>query len=171
MARSISATDGAMLVACLLVGACASNSHVTAFQEAPIASGAHAVTLALQDGENLPFGVTPERIAQTVGRAGYEVRDDHALYRLALTAASGAADSGSYLPGAQDSLSHRWVGRPDRSWRARFAGGRILRVSAVLIDMQDNREVWRGTATLRTADPKAAAPELLDEVLAKLPRG
>jgi hypothetical protein len=41
----------------------------------------------------------------------------------------------------------------------------------VLIDMQDNREVWRGTGTLRTADPKAAARELMAEVLAQLPRG
>jgi len=64
-----------------------------------------------------------------------------------------------------------WVARPDRNWRARFVGGRVLRVTAVLTDSEDNREVWRGTGTLRTSDPEGAAPQLVREVLAKLPHG
>jgi hypothetical protein len=160
-----------ILGACLLLAACASTSHVTAFQEAPLAPTPRVLTLALQDGESLPFGITADAVAAAAAGAGYVLGGDHPRYRLALTAASGASDSASYLPGAQDKASHNWVARSDRSWRARFAGGRVLRVSAVLIDMQDNREVWRGTGTLRTADPKAAARELMAEVLAQLPRG
>ena len=160
-----------ILGACLLLAACASTSHVTAFQEATLAPIPRVFTLALQDGERLPFGLTPDAVAAAAADAGYALTGDHPRYRLELTAASGASDSASYLPGAQDNASPNWVARSDRSWRARLAGGRILRVSAVLIDTQDNREVWRGTGTLRTADPKAAAPQLVAEVLAKLPRG
>jgi hypothetical protein len=47
----------------------------------------------------------------------------------------------------------------------------VLRVTAVLIDGEDNREVWRGTGTLRTRDPRGAAAQLASEVLARLPHG
>jgi len=166
-----SATDRAALLACMLLAACASNSHVTAVQEAPLTPSPRAMTLALQSGETLPFGITSQRILEAAARAGYEMRDDHAHYRLSLTAALGAARSGSYLPGPQSNAPQSWIARPDHSLRTRFAGGRILRVNAVLIDLQNNREVWRGTGTLRTADANGNAPELVDEVLAKLPRG
>jgi len=168
---TIRRSHAAALLMCLLLAACASDSHVVAFQEAPIAAPRRVVTLALQGGETLPFGISSERIAVAVGRAGFVLRDDRPGYRLALTAASGRSEAGDYLPETQGNAPRAWVARPDRHWRTRFAGGHILRVSAVLIDMADNREVWRGTATLPTRDPKTAAPELVDELLAKLPRG
>jgi len=161
----------AALSACILLTGCASDSHVSAFQEAPIAASPRALTLALQDGERLPFGIGADRIAAAAARAGFELREDRPSYRLTVTAAEGASDAGTYLPATRADSSHSWVARPHRDWRTRFAGGRVLRVSAVLIDMADNREVWRGTATRATADPSAAAPELVDELLAKLPRG
>ena len=78
---------------------------------------------------------------------------------------------GSYMPAPDTKAPPIWIARPDRSLRARFARGRVLRVTAVLVDTSISREVWRGTGTLRTADPEGAAPDLVGQVLAKLPRG
>jgi hypothetical protein len=125
------------------------------------------LALALDQQEKLPFGLSSDRVAAAAVQAGFTMQDDNPRYRLALTAAAGSSDAGSYLPGERPS----WVARPDRSWRTHFVKGRVLRVTAVLIEAGANREVWRGTGTLRTADPKAAAPALVEEVLAKLPKG
>ncbi|HMI20064.1 MAG TPA: DUF4136 domain-containing protein [Sphingomonas sp.] len=152
--------------ACLALTACASTSHVTAFQEAPIPPAPRTLALSLDQGEKLPFGLSFDSVAAAAAHAGFTMQDDNPRYRLALTAAAGSSDAGSYLPGERPS----WVARPDRSWRTRFAKGRVLRVTAVLVDAGANREVWRGTGTLRTADPRAAAPELVQQVLAKLPK-
>lgn len=157
--------------ACLALVACASTSHVTAFQEAPIPPAPRTLALALDRGEKLPFGLSSDAVAAATAHAGFTTREDAPRYRLALTAAAGSSDTGSYLPDAEDRAHPRWVARPDRSWRTRFAKGRVLRVTAVLVDGDANREVWRGTGTLRTADPRGAAPELVEEVLAKLPKG
>jgi hypothetical protein len=156
--------------ACLNLAACASTSHVTAFQEAPIPSAPRTLALALDQDETLPFGLSSETVAASAARAGFTMQRDNPRYRLVLTAAAGSSDAGSYLPAAEASARPNWVARPDRSWRARFEKGRVLRVTAVLVDASTNREVWRGTGTLRTSDPRAAARELTDEVLAKLPR-
>ena len=158
------------LVACLSLTACASTSHVTAFQEAPIAPAPRTLALALDPGENLPLGITRDVVDAAAGKAGFVLGGDASRYRLALTAALGASDAGSYLPPGNSASAPNWVARPDRNWRARFAGGRVLRVTAVLIDGEGNREIWRGTGLLRTSDP-GEAPELAREVLAKLPRG
>jgi hypothetical protein len=153
--------------ACLGLAACASTSHVTAFQEAAIPPAPRTLALALDQGEKLPFGLSADRVTAAATQAGFTMQDDRPGYRLALTAAAGSSDAGSYFPGERPS----WVARPDRSWRAHFVKGRVLRVTAVLVDAGANREVWRGTGTLRTADPRAAAPALVEEVLAKLPKG
>jgi hypothetical protein len=153
--------------ACFTLTACASTSHVTAFQEALIPSAPRTLTLALDSGEKLPFGLSSDAVAAAAARAGFTMQRDDPHYRLALTAAAGSSDAGSYLPGERPS----WVQRPDRSWRAHFVKGRVLRVTAVLIEADANREVWRGTGTLRTAHPETAAPALVEEVLAKLPKG
>lgn len=154
----------------LFAAGCASTSHVTAFQEATLAPAPRSLTLATDPGEPFPFGISAEQVARAATRAGFTV-SDHARYRLALTAAIGAAVAGSYVPAEKPENAPNWLARPDRGWRARIAGGRLLRVNAVLIDLADNREVWRGTGTLRTSNPATAAPELVDEVLAKLPAG
>jgi len=158
------------LNACLSLAACASTSHVTAYQEAPISAAPRTLALALDKGEKLPFGIAPDLVAAAATKAGYILGDDAPRYRLALTAALGASKAGSYLPADSKAAPPNWVVRPDRNWRARFAGGHVLRVTAVLIDGVGNREVWRGTGTLRTSDP-GQAPELAREVLAKLPQG
>ena len=157
--------------ACLALTACASTSHVSAFQEAPIPPAPRTLALALDQDEQLPFGLSSDAVAAAAARAGFTMQGDGPRYRLALTAAAGSSDAGSYLPGAEVGARPNWVARPDRSWRTRFARGRVLRVTAVLIDTSTNREVWRGTGTLRTAEPKTAAVELVAEVLAKLPKG
>ncbi len=154
-----------------MLGGCASTSHVTAFQEHPIDPAPRNLTLALDQGETLPFGIPPDRIAEAAAKAGFAVGGEAARYRLALSAAVAASDAGSYLPGEDSKARSNWVARPDRNWRVRFAGGHVLRITAVLIDSAANREVWRGTGTLRTSDPHAAAPDLASEVLAKLPHG
>ena len=156
--------------ACLGLAACASTSHVTAFQEAPIPASPRTMSLALDKGEQLPIGITREIVTAAAAKAGFAFGDDAARYRLALTAALGASDAGSYLPADGDAARPSWVARPDRNWRVRSAGGHVLRITAVLIDGADNREVWRGTGTLRTSDPQQAS-ELAREVLAKLPHG
>lgn len=156
-------------LACGMLASCASTSHVTAFQERQIAAAPRSLGLALDRGESLPFGIAPNTIATAAAKAGFMMEASAPRYRLAITAAAGAADAGSYLP-ATGSGTQSWVARPDRHWRARFAGGRVLRVTAILIDSDDNREVWRGTGTLRTSDPQQAAAQLANEVLAKLPK-
>ncbi len=157
--------------ACLNLGACAGTSHVTAFQEAPIPSVTRTLALALDQAETLPFGLSSEAVAASAARAGFTMQRDNPHYRLMLTAAAGSSDAGSYLPAAETGARPKWVARPDHGWRARFEKGRVLRVNAVLVDTGTNREVWRGTGTLRTSDPGAAARALTDEVLARLPRG
>ena len=157
--------------ACAALAACASTSHVTAFQEHQIMGAPRSMALALDRGEKLPFGIAPDLVADAAAKAGFILGGDAPRYRLALTAAAGASDAGSYLPADETTARANWVARSDHSWRARFAGGRVLRITAVLIDSDGNREVWRGTGTLRTSDPRGAAPELTREVLAKLPHG
>lgn len=158
----------AAIAACAMLAACASTSHVTAYQERGIAPAPRGLKLALDPGETLPFGITPASVVAAAGKAGFVIGGDSPRYRLVLTAAAGASDVGSYLPAGENKS---WVARPDRNWRARFAGKRMLRVTAVLIDGEDNREVWRGTGTLRTRDPNDAAAQLASEVLARLPHG
>jgi len=128
------------------------------------------LALALDPGEKLPLGITQDMIDAAAAKAGFVFGAEAPRYRLALTAALGASSAGSYLPPDSPASAPGWVARPDRNWRARFAGGQVLRVTAVLIDGEGNREIWRGTGLLRTRDP-GAAPELAREVLAKLPRG
>jgi hypothetical protein len=159
-----------LFTACLGLTACASTSHVTAFQEAPIPAAPRTFALALGQGERLPLGIAPEMVAAAAAKAGFVLSDQAPRYRLALTAAFGAAEAGSYLPTDSGAGKPSWVARPDRNWRARFAGGHVLRVTAVLIDGIGNREIWRGTGTLRASDP-AQASELAREILNKLPRG
>jgi len=155
----------------MALAGCASTPHVTAFQEHPIVAAPRSLTLAIVQDEKLPFGIAPDLVAEAAAKAGFALGGEASRYRLMLAAAAGASDAGSYLPGQDGSARSSWIARPDRNWRARFAGGHVLRITAVLIDSAANREVWRGTGTLRTSDPRAAAPELAREVLAKLPLG
>jgi len=156
------------LNACLGLAACASAPHVTAFQEAPIPTAPRTLSLALDQGEKLPFGIAPDMVAAAAARAGFVLSGETPRYRLALSGALGASKVGSYLPAGDGTARPNWVARPDHNWRAIFAGGRMLRITAVLIDGIGNREIWRGTGTLRTSDP-GQAPELARDVLAKLP--
>lgn len=154
---------------CVTLAGCASTSHVTAFQEHSIDAPPRSLTLALDRDEKLPFGIAPDLVAEAAAKAGFTLGGETPRYRLALTAAANASGAGSYLPREDSTARSSWIARPDRNWRARFTGGHVLRITAVLIDNAANREVWRGTGTLRTSDPRAAAPELAGEVLAKLP--
>jgi hypothetical protein len=157
---------GSGLAACFALAGCASAPHVTAIQQAPIAAPPRSIAF---EQDALPFGITSAAVAGAAARAGFVLSDAGPQYRLALTAAAGSSRAGSYVPPASGDGRADWLQRPDRSLRARFAGGHVLRVTAVLVDTSSNREVWRGTGLQRTADPKAAAPELVDQVLAKLP--
>jgi hypothetical protein len=154
------------LAACCVLAGCASAPHITAVQQAPIAAPPRSIAF---EQDALPFGITPAAVAGAAARAGFVLNDAKPQYRLALTAAAGSSRAGSYVPPASGDGRTDWLQRPDRSLRARFAGGRVLRVTAVLVDTSSDREVWRGTGLQRTADPKATAPELVDQVLAKLP--
>jgi len=158
-------------LACIVLVGCASTSHVTAFQERAIVPAPRSLALALDQSERLPFGIAPDLVADAVAKAGFTLSGSQPRYRLALTAAAGRSESGSYSSSDEAKSRPSWVARPDRNWRARFAGGGVLRVTAVLIDSEDNREAWRGTGTLRTSDPGGTAPQLVREVLARLPRG
>lgn len=156
--------------ACYSLAACASRPHVIAVQKAQIPPAPRTLMLVVDQGERLPFGIAPEIVADAAGKAGFVTASDASRYRLILTAAFSAPNTGSYTP--PDGAARRpiWVTRPDRSLRARFAGGQVLRVTAVLVDGQDNRETWRGTGTLLTRNPQRAS-ELVRHVLARLPRG
>jgi hypothetical protein len=118
----------------------------------------------------LPFSIALGAVADAAKKAGFTITAENPRYRLILTAAAETADAGSYIPPTEARASRFWVARPDHSLRARFAGNHILRVTAVLIDTPANREVWRGTGTLRTSHPEASAPALSSEILARLPR-
>ena len=158
------------LAACVGLVACASTPHVTAFQEGPITAAPRTLSLALDRDEKLPFGIAPDMVAAAAAEAGFTLGDDKPRYRLAITAAMGPSGAGSYLPTENKAARPNWVARPDHSLRARFLGGRVLRVTVVLIDGASNHEIWRGTGTLRTSDPQQAS-ELAREVLNKLPYG
>jgi hypothetical protein len=119
--------------------------------------------------EVLPFAIRRERVESALARAGFE-SGAPARYRLLLSAAAGSSRTGSFVPGT-DKIPDQWIGRPDHSLAGRIFPGNMLRVTAILVDSTTNHEVWRGTGTLRTADPAATAPQLVDQVLAKLPRG
>src|SRR6187402_1995909 len=106
---------------------CASTSHVSAFQEAVIPSAPRTLALALDRDEKLPFGIAPTAIAAAATRAGFVLDETAPRYRLSLTAASGSSRAGSFLPAADAKGAPNWVARPDRDWRARFVGGRVLR--------------------------------------------
>jgi len=129
------------------------------------------MALALDEGETLPLGITPELVGNEVEKAGFVLGGGAPRYRLTLTAAAGALKTGSYLPTEESRTKRNWIARPNRSLRARLAGGQMLRITAVLIDGESNKEVWRGTGTLRTHDPRSAASGLARDVLAKLPHG
>ncbi|MBW8743447.1 MAG: hypothetical protein JF628_03715 [Sphingomonas sp.] len=139
---------------------------MTAFQKAPIPSAPRTVVLALDQGEKLPLGISPDLIAAAVDKAGFAFDGDAPRYRLVLAATLGSSGTGSYIPADGAATQPIWV----RSLRARLSRGDVLRVTALLIDGQDNRELWRGTGTLRTSDP-GQAPALAREVLAQLPHG
>jgi len=157
-----------VLTIALALAGCADKMHLTAVQKAPIAATPR--TIALDQRQTPPFGITATAITAAVTRAGFTIGSPTARYQLALTAAAGPARAGSYVLPGDGSGSPIWVGRPDKSLRARLTGGEILRVTAVLIDASSNSEVWRGTGLLRTADPARDAPELVDKLLARLPR-
>lgn len=159
----------ALLAACLALAACANTARITAAREGPIAASPRTVTLDMD--ERPPFGMASGAIAEAVERAGFSVRKDHARYRLALTAVAGPARAGGYLPSDTEGAPTRWIARPDRGLRGRLFGGPLLRVRMVLIDTSANRVVWRGSAMLRTTDPKAAAPRLVQELMERLARG
>lgn len=156
-----------VLTIALSLAGCADKVHLTAVQKATATAPR---TIALDQSNTLSFGITPTAITAAVTRAGFAVASPNARYQLALTAAAGPARAGSYALPGDGRGSPIWVAHPDKSLRARLTGGQILRVTAVLIDASSNSEVWRGTGLLRTADPGRDAPELVDKLLAKLPR-
>ena len=157
-----------VLTIALALTGCADKAHLTAVQKAPIARTPR--TIALDQSKTPPFGIAPAAVSAAVKRAGFAIGVPNARYQLALTAAAGPARAGSYVLPGDGGGSPIWVARPDNSLRARLTGGQILRVTAVLVDASSNSEVWRGTGLLRTADPGRDAPELVDKLLAKLPR-
>jgi len=150
---------------------CANAPRITVLLERPILAPPRAMALALDEGETLPLGITPELVGNEVEKAGFVLGGGAPRYRLTLTAAAGALKTGSYLPTEESKTKRNWIARPNRSLRARLAGGQMLRITAVLIDGESNKEVWRGTGTLRTHDPRSAASGLARDVLAKLPHG
>jgi hypothetical protein len=157
-----------VLTVCLVLAGCADTARVTSIQKAPIATTPR--TVALDQSKALSFGVAPTAVTAAAMRAGFAIGTASPRYQLALTAAVGPSRAGSYVPPGDAGVPPIWIAHPDKSLRARLTGGQILRVTAVLIEASSNREVWRGTGLLRTSDPKADAPELVDKILAKLPR-
>lgn len=153
---------------CVALTACASAPHIVAVQSAAIAPTNRGTSITIDAKEMLPFTISRERVEAAMVRAGFG-QEGNIRYRLLLSAGSGSSRTGSFIPGA-GKIPDIWVGRPDRSLAGRIFPGHMLRVSAVLVDSATNREVWRGSGTLRTADPASAAPQLLDRILARLPR-
>lgn len=167
MFRSCTIPFMTLLGICL--SGCASAPHVAAFQEAPM-SGPRTLALAIEKDEILPFGIRRDDVARAAAQAGFvEATDAPPRYRLYLTAAAGTSAGGSFLPNAKRPPD--WVARADTSWRARAAGGATMRVTAVLVEVAANREIWRGAGTARTRDTATAARDLVEQLLAKLPRG
>jgi len=61
--------------------------------------------------------------------------------------------------------------RPNFLPSVRATDGRPLRVAALRIDSGYNRGVCRGAGMLRIGGPGGTAPQLVREVLAKVPQG
>jgi hypothetical protein len=155
---------------CVALAGCASTPHIAAVQGLAIAPPPHTANLTLDADETLPFGISRERVEAALSQAGFVAQGSNAQYRLLLGVGTGSSRTGSYVPGSTDKVADAWVGHPDRSLRGRLFPGHMLRVVAVLVDGATNREVWRGTGTLRTSHPRDDAPALAQEVLARLPR-
>lgn len=159
----------ASITLCAGLAGCASTPHIATLQSAAIVPAPPTASLSIDMAEVLPFAIRRERVESALARAGFE-SGAPARYRLLLSAAAGSSRTGSFVPGT-DKIPDQWIGRPDHSLAGRIFPGNMLRVTAILVDSTTNHEVWRGTGTLRTADPAATAPQLVDQVLAKLPRG
>jgi hypothetical protein len=171
MAAQIASRFRALSIAsCVALGACTATPRIHTVQTAAIGTAPRAATFTLDEEESLPFGISRARVEAGLARAGFPARGNDAPYRLLLSASAGSSRSGSFVPDGAERSSRVWVGRPDRSLAGRIFPGHMLRVTAVLLDRASNREVWRGSGSLRTADPAGDAQHLVDAVLAKLPR-
>jgi len=159
------------ITSCVLLGACTATPHIRAVQSAAIGPAPHTATVTLDEGDKLPFGINRARVEASLARAGFAAQGDNAPYRLLLSASTGSSRTGSFVPDGTSKHSRIWVAPPDRSLIGRIFPGHMLRVTAVLLDCATNREVWRGSGSVRTADPAGAAPHLVDAVLGKLPHG
>jgi hypothetical protein len=172
MAAQIASRFRALSIgSCVVLGACAATPRIQTVQRAPIGAVPHAATFTPDEGESLPFGISRARVEARLTRAGFAAQGSDAPYRLLLSVSAGSSRSGSFVPDGIEKSSRIWVGRPDRSLAGRIFPGDMMRVTAVLLDRATNREVWRSSGTLRTADPVGAAPRLIDAVLAQLPHG
>lgn len=159
------------LAACLGLAGCASAPHISAYQEAMLAPAPRTLALAIEPDEALPFGIARSDLIRGAEQAGFVIGSDAPpRYRLYLTAAAGSAGAGTYLPAAETRTPPELVARSDHSLRGRVGGGGVMRITAVLVDTVVNREVWRGTGTMRSRALATAAHDLVGQLLAKLPR-
>jgi len=158
-----------LLAACMVLNACADTPHIKVVQTAPINSRASGVVIDATGAVGIH--VDKQAIAAAVTRAGFAPRDEGARYRLVVAAAIGSPRIGSFVPSDAPGTSPDWIAVPDHRLRARWIRGAVLRITVVLMDVASNREVWRGTGSIKTKEPDAMAPRLLDQILAGLPRG
>jgi hypothetical protein len=130
-------------------------------------------TLAVESSEDVPL---PPQLSETVRRqaakAGFAVEQGHSTQYLLYLAVSVSAPRVRGLAPADDSAvpATSPAAPPRRTIGSRLRGGSVSRVTAVLIDVAADREVWRGTGSLQTKRPADALPLLGERILAEMPR-
>ena len=162
---------GRALAAILLAmtGGCAQQAHIVAAQSTALAPQPRTLGIAVDAEAPLAFGLDAKTAERAAKDAGFVlIQSGRMQYRLYLSAAVHPSKVGGLIPSASPEKGHdSWFARPHRS----LLGGRnVARVTAVLIDVPHNREVWRATAWRRTGKASASVPALAASLLAKLPR-
>lgn len=153
----------------VMVAGCAPRPHIIATQSTPLLPQARTLGIAVDADAPLAFGLDAKSVARAAQEAGFVTpRSGRERYRLYLSAAIQPSRIGSLIPPTSpEQRGGSWLAHPQRSVLGPHT---IARVTAVLVDVPQNREVWRGTAWRRSSNAAASVPGLVASVLAKLPR-
>jgi hypothetical protein len=153
----------------IIVAGCAPRPHIVATQSMALVPQQRTLAIAVDADTPLAFGLGAESVARAAQEAGFVIpQSGRVQYRLYLSAAIHPSKTGGLIPSIPPGQGEgSWLAHPRQSV---LGAHNVARVTAVLVDVPRNREVWRGTAWRRSSKAAASVPGLTASVLAKLPR-